>query len=388
MKSVFLEQMGIFGWDKLEPIILAALLADKAVMWEGLHGTAKTQISEAIAYSFLGGRKDRKFRYFNCPIATQDELLGYPDLAAMKNGEVKYIPTPTSVWGGNAVLMDEINRASMGMQGKFMELALSGTVMGQSTDIIMRFAAVNPPDMYLTTPMDMALLSRFAVVKAPSFKEIYLEDKSAVQKIAKAKIKPVNLLSDWKAMNAITLTPETEDLIDIIVQDFVEELFTRHDSVNFSGRQVNDLRRMLVGFYKYYKYTDLDLQERELHDIHAELALSCIPEATKLVNARLCVDRLTLQSSFIAKSTSALARVEAMKVETAVLHCLKDGKPSPKQIEEIIENVTPDKWLAVRHNFQKTVAWEKINKAMSYINISDELRLDAMLDIKKQVSLF
>jgi len=362
VKSYFFESMGIIGWDYVEPLIVSALLANKAVMLEGGKGTGKTLISKVVSKSFLGGKN--KFRYFNCPIASQDELLGFPDLKAMQEGKIEFIETPTSVWGGNSVLMDEINRAGIGMQGKFMELALSGTVMGMETGIQFRWAAVNPPDKYLTTPMDMALLSRFSVVTVPELSDIVADNPEAAFELFSARVKPYDFRKEWKSMADTKLEPEIVKLVDTLGGEIVKSFAKDTNRVDFSGRQATDLKRLFISFYKYYSYTNSDWEREYISFYMSKLVMSVIPETTNLVNGSLMTDYDTVYTLIFETIKETFKNIQALGAKTRLLKELKKDKLTPKGMETLLDSITPDAWDQIKESMPKNKSWNNLNNYM------------------------
>jgi len=378
----FLKKMGIVGWESKEPLIISALLANKAVMLEGLHGTAKTIICALITESFLGGKD--KFRYFNCPIATEDELLGFMNPEEMAKGKIKFIETPTSVWGGNGVLMDEINRAHPGIQGKFMEMALSGSINGMKTGIKFRFAAVNPPDKYLTDPMDLANLSRYSVIQVPSLAEINEEDSEAVEKISKAKPEAVNYTEKWKKMKALSLDKEIETLIDMISTEVIKKLVTPDVSnIDFSGRQANDLRKLYVGFYKYLKFTERDWDEEKLASYMTNIALSVIPECSNLVEASLMQDRNLYYTLVFETIRGIFDNIQSLQGQKELFKLIKSNDLEPEGVQRILSITNPSQWKGARANLPKNKTWKRINAMMAGHSLWDGIDLNNYTRVKE-----
>ena len=51
------DELGIYGWDVVEPLVLAAIVADLPVLLIGDIGTNKTEGSKTIAQAVLGAGK-------------------------------------------------------------------------------------------------------------------------------------------------------------------------------------------------------------------------------------------------------------------------------------------------------------------------------------------
>jgi MoxR-like ATPase len=162
------DDLGIYGWDPVEPIILTALLADLPILLIGDIGTNKTEGAKAIAEGALG--RSIEFRHYEVPTLNFDDLIGFLNPKTLTNGTLNFIPTPISIWKAEGVLFDEINRANPFIQSKLHEVVRTRKVMGLPTDIKVVFAAVNPPGTYQTGYMDLAIASRFVSVQVPNIK--------------------------------------------------------------------------------------------------------------------------------------------------------------------------------------------------------------------------
>ena len=156
------NQINIYGWDDIEPVILAALVSELPVLLIGDIGSNKTEGSEAISRALLGAKID--FRAYEVPTLNFDDLIGFMNPKSLAKGELDFVHTPLSIWKADAVLFDEINRANPFIQSKLHELIRRRRLLGLTTNIKILFSAVNPPERYQSGYMDMALASRFACV--------------------------------------------------------------------------------------------------------------------------------------------------------------------------------------------------------------------------------
>ncbi|SHJ90816.1 AAA domain (dynein-related subfamily) [Desulfatibacillum alkenivorans DSM 16219] len=160
------DQLGIHGWDEIEPVVLAALASDLSVLFVGDIGGNKTEGAERIARALLG--RDIEFRAYEVPTLNFDDLVGFVNPKTLAKGSLQFVPTPLSIWPADAVLLDEINRANPFIQSKLHELVRKRTLLGMPTNLKMVFSAVNPPETYNTGYMDLALASRFVCVPVPN----------------------------------------------------------------------------------------------------------------------------------------------------------------------------------------------------------------------------
>ncbi len=160
------DQIGIHGWDEIEPLILAAALSDLSMLFIGDIGSNKTEGSKAIAKALL--KPNIEFRNYEVPTLNFDDLVGFVNPKNLAKGTLEFVPTPLSIWNADAALFDEINRANPFIQSKLHELIRTRMLMGLPTNLKMVFSAVNPPDRYQSGYMDIALASRFVCVQVPN----------------------------------------------------------------------------------------------------------------------------------------------------------------------------------------------------------------------------
>jgi len=160
------DNIGIQGWDEIEPLILAAIVSDLSILFIGDIGSNKTEGSRIIAESILCS--EIEFRQLSVPILSIEDLIGFVNPKHLAKGTLQFVPTPLSIWNADAALFDEINRANPFIQSKLHELIRTRTLMGLPTQLKMVFSAVNPPERYQSGYMDIALASRFVCVQVPN----------------------------------------------------------------------------------------------------------------------------------------------------------------------------------------------------------------------------
>jgi MoxR-like ATPase len=95
------------------------------------------------------------------------------------NGQLRFVQTPASIWGAQAVFIDEISRCRPEIQNKLFSIVHERRVQGISLDRLEhRWSAMNPPagddeksGAYTgSEPLDQALADRFAfVVEIPAW---------------------------------------------------------------------------------------------------------------------------------------------------------------------------------------------------------------------------
>jgi hypothetical protein len=173
--SVFLTKpLGLLGWEKLEPVLLAALATCEPLLLIGKHGTAKSFLLERLAQA-LG----LTYRFYNASLVNYDDLVGIPVPDAQQTS-LRYISTPTAIWDAEVVFIDELNRTRPDLQNKLFSIIHEKRVQGVNLDKLRyRWAAMNPPpaddqepgDVYLgAEPLDPALADRFGfLIEVPDW---------------------------------------------------------------------------------------------------------------------------------------------------------------------------------------------------------------------------
>ena len=139
MSARFLRQLGVFGYDDVEPVILAALVTEDPLLLIGRAGTGKTFLLNSLSEA-LG----LEHRHYNASLIAFDDLVGFPWPEADGSG-IRYIETPATVWKAESVLVDEINRCKPEHQNRLFSLVHERRVQGMKLERLrFRWAAMNP----------------------------------------------------------------------------------------------------------------------------------------------------------------------------------------------------------------------------------------------------
>ena len=167
-----LRQLGAIGLETVEPVILAALVNRDPLLLIGPHGCGKSWLLTRIAEAL---RLEQ--RHYNASLLNFDDLVGYPLPDA--NGQLKFIQTPASIWGAQAVFIDELSRCRPDIQNKLFSIIHERRVQGLLLERLEhRWSAMNPPAReddpsagYAgSEPLDRALADRFAfIVEIPGW---------------------------------------------------------------------------------------------------------------------------------------------------------------------------------------------------------------------------
>ena len=119
-----LARLGVYGFDAIEPLILAALVTGDPLLLIGASGTGKTFLLNTLSET-LG----LEHRHYNASLISFDDLVGFP--YPEKDGEgVRFLQTPATVWGAESVLIDEISRCKPEHQNRLFSLVCERRIQG------------------------------------------------------------------------------------------------------------------------------------------------------------------------------------------------------------------------------------------------------------------
>jgi MoxR-like ATPase len=181
----FLRELGVYGFDHLEPLILASLVSGDPLLLIGKAGTGKTfllnSISEALGLDH---------RHYNASFISFDDLIGFP-YPDKEGREVLFLRSPATIWDAESVLVDEISRCKPEIQNKFFSIIHEKKIQGITLDKLRyRWAAMNPlfsestndDDQYDgSISLDQALADRFAfIIDVPDWEGLSVEEQNLV----------------------------------------------------------------------------------------------------------------------------------------------------------------------------------------------------------------
>ncbi|AKU11257.1 ATPase [Azoarcus sp. CIB] len=179
-----LASLGVFGFEPVETVILAALVTEDPMILIGRSGTGKTYLLNSLSEA-LG----LNHRHYNASLISFDDLVGfpYPDEAS---GGVRFLETPATVWGAESVLIDEISRCKPEHQNRLFSLVHERRIQGIALPKLRyRWAAMNPcsgdqdaiEEYAGSEPLDPALADRFALlVSAADWDDLSEDDRRSI----------------------------------------------------------------------------------------------------------------------------------------------------------------------------------------------------------------
>ncbi len=160
---MILKNLGIYGWKETdENLALASLLTGDPLLMIGSHGCAKTLVAGKMAQA-LG----KRFIVYDASKAMFEDVLGYPNLEKLKQGQVEYVASRVTIWDKEFILIDELSRALPELQSKWLEIIRSRKIMGLKTQVKWVWSAMNPMSYCATQALDEALVGRFAIFLYP-----------------------------------------------------------------------------------------------------------------------------------------------------------------------------------------------------------------------------
>ncbi len=162
-----LRDLGVYGFDAYEAVILAALVTEDPLLLIGRSGTGKTFLLNSLSET-LG----LEHRHYNASLISFDDLVGFPYPQADGSG-VTFLETPATVWSAQSVLVDEISRCKPEHQNRLFSLVHERRIQGIRLERLrFRWAAMNPcstdqdgDDGYAgSEALDPALGDRFGLI--------------------------------------------------------------------------------------------------------------------------------------------------------------------------------------------------------------------------------
>lgn len=195
MGTVF-DQIGIHGFtEDKEDAVLASLLTGDPVLLIGKQGTAKTALAEGIGNALRQRSlkhnaahpddqvKVFEYRIYDASKINFEDLIGFPNPAAMRRGKMEFIESPMTAWGADLIVFDEFNRQEPARQNNIFELVRSRRLMGKPTGTTWIINCMNPFGMAGTEELDDALIDRHQFfVHVSSFNDLDAPEQDKIVK--------------------------------------------------------------------------------------------------------------------------------------------------------------------------------------------------------------
>jgi len=274
------DQIDIYGWDEIEPLILSAALSDLSILFVGDIGSNKTEGSKAIAKALL--KPNIEFRNYEVPTLNFDDLIGFVNPKNLAKGTLEFVPTPLSIWNADAALFDEINRANPFIQSKLHELIRTQSLMGMPTNLKMVFSAVNPPEHYQSGYMDIALASRFVCVQVPNITAMKERHINSILSSNGHKPKVYDLKTMIKKARKVEITPEDENRVCQMCKKVMKEVSDKE--IIFNARQLKMMKKLITAGLALRFVSGIDMFSDP--DAVTSYVASVIPEVNGVVRTK------------------------------------------------------------------------------------------------------
>ena len=389
------DHFGIYGWDEIEPLILAAALSDLSMLFIGDIGSNKTEGSKAIAKALL--RPSIEFRNYEVPTLNFDDLIGFVNPKNLAKGTLEFVPTPLSIWNADAVLFDEINRANPFIQSKLHELIRTRTLMGLPTNLRMVFSAVNPPERYQSGYMDIALASRFVCVQIPNITVMKERHINSILSGNGHKPKGYDLKAMMKKAFGAQFTAEDDNRVCQMCRKIMQEVSDKE--ILFNARQLKMMKKLIKAGLALRYASGMDMFSEP--DAVTSYVASVIPEVHGIVRSkahqgmilgtiRSIVSGFTLGDPVtIAQNIEELCNVEitdTLAWSMAMMH-MAEMEEDVGALKKAISNI---KALAGKEVLEKELAQKLARHLATNITlktlIKEEVPVTKLLDRASQIT--
>jgi MoxR-like ATPase len=261
-----LDQLGVFGCDAIEDAVLAGLALGDPILLIGAQGSAKTTLAERLAAAM-----GRGFWAYDASKAMFEDVVGFPDPRSMQEGRIAYLQTPLTLWDKQFVLIDELSRASIGMQNKWLEVIRSRRVMGMALPALkFVLAAMNPVGMLGTSPLDEALAGRFTfLIDVPEIREMnpadrrkVIENRTSADAVAMEPTLPLPCPEDLPDVETLLVSIRAhmawaESRVGAAASTYADLVGAYLDAkeIHLDGRRLGMIRRALVALVAVHRAT-------------------------------------------------------------------------------------------------------------------------------------
>ena len=343
---MILEQLGIYGWsENNENLLLASLLTGDPVLLIGNHGTAKTHTALKMAEAL-----NKTFIAYDASKALFEDVLGYPDINKLKEGQVSYIPSKVTLWDKEFTFIDELNRALPEMQNKWLEIIRSRKIMGFDTKVKWVWAAMNPFSYSATQVMDEALVGRFALfIYPPEILEMNEQNRMRIAAHINGDDAPA--LNEWTVVkNGRTIEPGTVATCGEYIHEILRKAATYFKDLQQSLPRITEFLAKYADLLARETNNDLRLDGRRLGFIYRNILAN---RSIELAKAELNQEELpdmkamavfVIQSSIpIGLNDEGAQREESLhKLEICydLLKSYFEDNGQPEQVELIYELFT------------------------------------------------
>ncbi|MGI9190480.1 MAG: AAA family ATPase [Chitinophagaceae bacterium] len=286
MKNSYLRPLGVYGFDEIEPLILASLISEEPILLIGLSGTGKTYLLNSISEALQLNHK-----HYNASLISFDDLIGFP-CPNEAQSEVRFLPTPATIWDAESVLVDELSRCKPEIQNKFFSIVHERKIQGIAlSNLRFRWAAMNPlssinganDESYTgSQALDSALADRFAfIIDVPDWTALSESDQEAVVWPAGegvlsddgGKLKSFIAKGRELFLRYIHQPDET-----VIVYSRLVTSFLHQAGIRISPRRARLLARSLVAIQIVYDLLEIEITDKIRNELYKLVLFRSIPQ--------------------------------------------------------------------------------------------------------------
>ena len=353
-----IEKMGMYGLSDEEPFFMAALLTGDPLLMIGSHGCGKTYFGELIAKCL-----NADFQCYDASKAMFEDILGFPNPKSLAQGSVEYIPTPMSILPKEFALIDEISRAHVQMQNKWLEIIRSRTIMGvKCRKLRWVWAAMNPLSYKGAVPLDEALAGRFSwvLIMPEAYK---MEETDAMQVIMNQNADDNLAISKWGGKDRVQIDLPKEEMQELlrraadaytIIADekgaAISQYVVRLKSVMYDkmklkldGRRLGMIMRNIISLLaiKRARNEYINIEEDALKVLLRSVPNACTGEEVNFVDIITCHNTVK-KALHMKKDVNYLVLMEKNMAKKVALILQNTREVAPTTMKDIMHTIIND----------------------------------------------